>query len=361
MNKSKNKYEQIYEYLKELIASGEYKSGDILPTDNEIAAKFSASRPTVAKASARLVEEGILGRRPGYGTFILNRNNKPKTFGLLIPGLGDTEIFEPICARIAALAATNNFHLIWGGGGGAADKDRREAEELAQRFVDQKIDGVFFTPIELIDEADKINRRILRLFKQADISVVLLDADVAEPPDTSKHDLIGIDNVEAGFTVTHHLVEQGCKTIGFVNRINVARTVRQRLQGAKQAIEQSRLSPDSFSILEIHGDGTELAEQLAADNAPEGIVCYNDVTAAMLMRELIDRGIKIPEDIKIVGIDDVKYARMLTVPLTTYHQPCQDIGTAAVETMLSRLRNPKMSPMHMLLKGELVVRRSSGS
>lgn len=359
MKKPKNKSEMIYAYLCEKITNSEYSVGDLLPTDNEVAALFNTSRPTVARAVARLVEEGLLGRRPGYGTFILDNTDTPKTFGLLIPGLGDTEIFEPICAQIAALAADNNFNLIWGGGSGSADKDRRDAEQLAQRFVDQKIDGVFFTPVELIEGAEKINRRVLKLLKQAGIAVVLLDTDITEPPNTSKYDLISIDNIEAGYTVTRHLIDRGCKTIGFVNRSNVASTVKKRMLGARQAILQSDLPANAFSVLEISEQGEELAEELAKGNAPDGIVCYNDVTAGTLMRELIHRGVKIPSDIKITGIDDVRYATMLSVPLTTYHQPCRDIGSAAAATMLRRLKTPKMSPIHMALKGHLVERKSS--
>ena len=171
-----SKYKIIYEYLRELALNGSLRPGDMMPTDSEISKKFHASRPTVAKSMARLVEEGILGRRAGYGTYLLDFKKKGLTLGLLIPGLGQTEIFEPICAQIAELAERRSYALIWGGSGDAEGK-RRSADQLAQRYIDQGVDGVFFTPVELIPEHEQINAEILDSFRQADIAVVLLDRD----------------------------------------------------------------------------------------------------------------------------------------------------------------------------------------
>ena len=357
MIRPKNKYEQIYEHFKLAIESKIFVQGDLLPTDNQIAQEFNSSRPTVARAISQLVADGMLKRKPGYGTTVLDNSNKPLSLGLLIPGLGETEIFEPICGQIAALAAEHNFSLIWGGGS-TTDDNQHSAIQMAQRFANQDVDGIFFTPVELVKDSDAINKKIMQIFKKASIPVILLDADIIDPPLTSKHDLIGIDNTEAGYIVTKHLIQQGCKTIGFLNRSYTARTVAHRLIGARLAVEQSELPNDAFQLLDISGEGDELADRLAV-NAPDGIVSYNDVTAATLMPKLIERGIRIPEDVRIVGIDDVKYASMLSVPLTTYHQPCEDIGKAAVSTMIRRIRDPKLARIHILLRGELIVRKSS--
>ncbi len=79
------------------------------------------------------------------------------------------------------------------------------------------------------------------------------------------------------------------------------------------------------------------------------------------MHSLLAIGQRIPEDIRIIGIDDVKYARLLPVPLTTLRQPCKDIGRIALSVMLDRISNPDLPPRDVLLRCKLVVRESCGS
>ena len=94
---------------------------------------------------------------------------------------------------------------------------------------------------------------------------------------------------------------------------------------------------------------------------PDGFVCANDFTAAQLLKTLNALDVAVPGDVRMAGIDDVKYASLLPVPLTTIHQPCAEIGAAAVSTMLDRLRQPTMPPRDVLLNFTLVVRDSCGA
>ena len=84
------------------------------------------------------------------------------------------------------------------------------------------------------------------------------------------------------------------------------------------------------------------------ESAPDGFVCANDFTAAQLLKTLNGLGVSVPGDVRMAGVDDVKYASLLSVPLTTIHQPCADIGAVAIATMLDRLRHPKMPPRDVL-------------
>jgi DNA-binding LacI/PurR family transcriptional regulator len=102
-------------------------------------------------------------------------------------------------------------------------------------------------------------------------------------------------------------------------------------------------------------------ESALRDTKIDSIMCANDHTAANLMQTLIALGIRIPHDIRIAGVDDVKYASLLPIPLTTFHQPCDDIGAAGISAMLERVSNPHLPTRTILLSGHLVVRRSCGS
>jgi DNA-binding LacI/PurR family transcriptional regulator len=93
----------------------------------------------------------------------------------------------------------------------------------------------------------------------------------------------------------------------------------------------------------------------------DAIVCANDFTAAQLMKVLHELKIPVPDAIRLAGIDDVKYASLLPVPLTTIHQPCSELGAVAIDTMVQRLQHPHLPGRDISLNFRLVVRRSSGA
>lgn len=362
----KYKHKQIYRDLVEGIVKGLYAKGQQLPSGDELAKKFSASRPTVTKALANLQKAGFVECRVGSGTYVKYNGESKKvlSFGLLIPGLGETEIFEPICGHITHEAKDVKINLIWGGSmSDDAEKRRQQIETSAIHFVQQKVDGVFFCPLELTSEKDNINKRIVDLFDDANIPVVLMDRDIVAFPLRSKYDLIGVDNYRIGYIMTRHLIEHGLPVIKFVARPFSAPTVLLRIAGFKEALIQASypISDISNHIAIGDADDPAFAESLLKDNASSiGIVCANDTTAAHLMHTLTELGCTIPGQVAVVGIDDVKYAKYLRVPLTTYRQPCQNIAQVAISLMLSKISNPKIAPQTIYLDGELIIRKSCG-
>ena len=107
-------------------------------------------------------------------------------------------------------------------------------------------------------------------------------------------------------------------------------------------------------------DVSEIA-QLMKKLKPDGIACANDRTAGHVMHSLISLNFRIPQDVRIVGFDDVQYAKLLPVPLTTVHQPCREIGVAAAAAMLERVEVSQMPARDILLNCSLVVRDSCGA
>jgi len=111
----------------------------------------------------------------------------------------------------------------------------------------------------------------------------------------------------------------------------------------------------------VEPDDKEQVKAILDEIHPDGFVCANDFTAAHLLKTLNELGVTVPGKVRMAGIDDVKYASLLSVPLTTIHQPCADIGAMAIGAMLDRVRNPKLPPRDILLSFHLVVRDSCGS
>jgi GntR family transcriptional regulator of arabinose operon len=355
------KYVQIYTHLRQAITDKSYKQGDRLPSENELVDRFSASRPTIGRALAQLESEGFIERRAGSGTYVAERSDtKNLVFGLLITELGVTEIFEPICKGISQAHLGGLHDLLWGPLIQPDAPKEVQAERLCEYYLQRSLSGIFFAPLELSEGKDEVNLRIVRAFDQAHIPIVLLDRDICDYPRRSKYDLVGIDNRRAGFEITEHLLECGARRILFFSRPNSAPTVTLRVLGYREAL-RAHGNRDSEAPV-AYGDPADIAaiRELLASRKPDAIVCANDYTAARLMSTLSTIGVHVPSDVRITGMDDIKYASLLQPPLTTIHQPCSDIGVTALMAMLDRVTHPNAPPRDFLVDFQLIVRNSSG-
>ena len=351
----------IYEKLLAEIQAGVYRPGDRLPSEAALCERFTTSRITIAKAIQTLQREGLVMRRAGSGTYV--EAPEPHTryqFGLLIPELGTTEIFEPICQGIMRSPLSKSHSLLWGHTSPLQDGLEHNAEELCREFLSQGVSGIFFAPLEFAENKDSINRAIVAMLQGANIPVVLLDRCYETYPRRSNLDLVGIDNHRAAYLLTEHLWLQGARRIAFVARERSAPTMISRAAGYQFALsELGSTTPPAVHL----GDAGNLdfVRSLLAVSQPDAILCGNDHTAASLMRSLIELGVRIPDAIRIVGVDDVPYAKFLPVPLTTIHQNCGELGEAAMSLMLGRMREPNRPGIELRVGFHLVVRSSCGS
>jgi GntR family transcriptional regulator, arabinose operon transcriptional repressor len=355
------KYKQVLEDLRDGITLGRYEAGEKLPSESELVKRFGTSRITVNRALRELQLAGLIDRRAGSGSYVRADVRQGYTFGLLIPELGQTEIFEPICRGMAEAQQEEHHALLWGKSLDDANSRVSQVGQLCRQLIGKRVSGVFFAPLELTPEKDAINRGIAQEFEDAGIPVVLLDRDLVAYPERSGYDLVGIDNRRAGYVITSHLVRLGCKRLMFVGRPRSAPTVDARIAGFREAVLDGGIEFRPESIYRLEPWDADAVAKAFKELRPDGVVCANDFTAAHLMKTFADLKIVVPNEVKLVGMDDVKYASLLSVPLTTIHQPCAEIGRAAVSAMTQRLRNPGLPASDILLNFRLVVRQSCGS
>ncbi len=355
------KHRRIFDHLFAGIQAGELRPGDRLPSEAELGRLFAASRITVGKAVLDLQRLGLVSRRPGAGTHVLRRSPAAgRTFGLLVPELGLAEIFEPICQGMMRASFARPDALLWRNastaGGSAA-----EAEELVHSFMKQGVAGVFFAPFELAPDSDTVNRRIARSLHRSQIPMVLLDRCYLPYPDRSPFDLVTIDNRRAGFLATLHLLGLGARRLIFLAEGQPTNTLNARITGFHEALRAQGI--DSIRDPVWRGDARDdnFIRRVLDEARPDGIVCANDLTAARLLPVLLAKHVRVPEDVRIVGMDDAKYAGLLPVPLTTIRPDFPAIGALAMATMLERLDRPELPVRDILAPIELVVRRSCGA
>lgn len=359
------KHRQVYEHLERAIISGKYKLGDRIPSETAIVRQFDVSRPTAARALRDLEVAKLVERRHGSGTYVTHSPDaKGGALGLLVPGLGQGEIFEPICNGIAQAVRPHGFSLHWGHFSAAADghnvaRVAEKSQAICRDYIDGGVAGVFFQPIELAEGMAEANRHIAELLEKAGVPVVLIDADYAEYPQRSRFDLVGIDNRRAGYVQTSHLLELGRRRVHYLGLANSAATIDARIDGYRAALFDRGVDPRREWVHRVEKIDVEFAKAILAGEPPDAIVCGTDFTAGQVMRDLARLGVRIPDDVAVVGIDDLKYAAAMFVPLTTIHQPCAAIAAAAVETMAWRISRPAAPARTVLLDFELVIREST--
>ena len=355
------KHREVYASLRRQIQSGHWKKGERLPSEAELVRTFGASRITVGRAVRDLQTEGLVDRRVGSGTYVKTRESAGAlSFGLLIPDLGETEIFEPICQGMMASPLAREHALLWGSVNGARASKEDRAWQLCRQYIDRRVAGVFFAPLELTAEKDGVNHRIARALDEARIPVVLLDRTVLPYPGRGHHDLVGIDNRRAGFVITAHLLRLGCRRLAFVALPNAAATVDAREAGYREALYAWDVPIDRTFVHRLDPADRTVVRALIESGRPDAIVCANDRTAGHLMQTLLQLEYAIPRDIRLVGIDDVEYASLLPVPLTTLRQPTRQIGDAALSAMLERVTRTDLPARDILLQCDLIVRASCG-
>jgi len=356
-----HKYKDILEKVQEDIRSGRYSPGQRLPSETELVRRYGASRMTVFRAMHELQTMGLVVRRVGSGTFVAqNSTSKSHVFGLLIPELGQTEIFEVICKGMMESQGAAPHSLLWGNSSSKENEKEEVAEQLCHHYISKKVSGVFFAPVEFSSGRFQANHRIVDLLDKAGIPIVLLDRCLEPYPRRSKYDLVGIDNRRTSYLAVEHLIQVGAKHIAFIARPNSASTVDARIAGFREALQAQAKNGSRDSVHLGDASDPQFVKAILKKDRPDAFLCANDFTAGKLMQTLISIGQRIPQDIRIVGIDDVKYASLLPVPLTTQHQPCRDIGRIALAVMLDRISNPDLPARDVLLGCQMIVRQSCG-
>ncbi|MFT4029338.1 MAG: LacI family DNA-binding transcriptional regulator [Protaetiibacter sp.] len=237
--------------------------------------------------------------------------------------------------------------------GDSDEKPEREAAYL-DLFEEQRVRGVLVSPL------GDLRERLARL-RALGTPVVLVDRK-AEDGEISS---VAVDDVAGGRTAVAHLLERGRRRIAFVGGPLGLRQVADRLAGAREAVSEvpgaaiEVLDAAALSVLEGRRMGEELAARPASAR-PDAVFAANDLLAVGLLQALVMRGdVRVPQDVAIVGFDDIDFASAAVVPLTSIRQPSRLIGQTALRILLEEADDPELPPRQLVFQPELVVREST--
>ncbi|GID96637.1 LacI family DNA-binding transcriptional regulator [Amorphoplanes digitatis] len=233
---------------------------------------------------------------------------------------------------------------------------RAEREEVhVDRLMQQRVQGILITPVN--PEA-----AYLAEIARRGIPVVIVDRVGAGGVFCS----VAVDDVLGGRIAVEHLAEQGHTRVAVVGGPESIGQVRERVEGARQVWAELGLPPDDLIHLPTAAltvaEGRSAGERLAgipARRRPTAAFCANDLLALGLLQQSIGAGLRVPEELAIVGFDDIEFAAAAAVPLTSVRQPRQELGRAAAQLVLDEAGNPDHEHQQLTFVPELVARAST--
>lgn len=224
------------------------------------------------------------------------------------------------------------------------------ADELLTFLRNWNVDGLFVTGIFRDSFFDTLST--------LDLPMVFIDSYVKHPNFYN----VGLEDFNGSFMATSHLIENGHKKIAFTSpSIRDGGVLQERFLGYKAALTQNGIAFDKQLVFEYEMDlpsCKELAKHLAEIPELTGVVASADIMAAGIMAGLRDLGVRVPDDLSIVGFDDLAFSQMVSPPLTTIHQNMPLKGQTAVDFMLQKLEGRTFSQTEVILPTYLVKRQS---
>ncbi|MEN3609711.1 LacI family DNA-binding transcriptional regulator [Plantactinospora sp. ZYX-F-223] len=305
------------------------------------------SSATRARVLAAIDELGFV---PNHAARQLRRG-RSRTLGLVVLDVANP-FFTDLAKGVEDTIGTAGMALIFCN----SDGDQAREDAYLDLLKEQRVQGVLITPV------DDASARLLRL-RDRGIHVVLLDRRSRDPDLCS----VSVDDRLGGELAVRHLLEAGHRRIAFVGGPVGLGQVRDRHAGAVQAMTDAGLDHDSLLWLDTSASTVSAGRDAAArllgapgENRATAVFCANDLLALGVLQGLTQQRVRVPEDIALVGYDDIDFAAAAAVPLTSVRQPRQRLGQTAAALLLGEVNEPaEHRHRQVVFEPELVVRESS--
>jgi LacI family transcriptional regulator, galactose operon repressor len=235
-----------------------------------------------------------------------------------------------------------------------SDEDVTKQQLYLQLMESEHVAGLIIVPANSHDNAG------LARLKQAGIPIILLDRTV----ETLQVDAVKVDNMRGAYEAVNHLIELNHRRIGIISGFKHLTTGDERYQGYREALTAAGLPIDD-SLVRFGDFKTESGyhlthELMAAADPPKALFVANNLMTLGAMRALHELGVRIPEDIALVGFDDMPWSGELYSPLTAVSQPTYELGQEAVQLLMRRISQPAAPYRTIVLQTRLIIRESSG-
>lgn len=352
-------YLEIYNDLKEKILNNTYQPGDKLPTELELAKRYGVSRITSQRALTDLERDGFIHRQRGRGSFVLNRysieaasNVDNNIVSIILPSDNIHSGHMEYIQGASGVLNKNKYLLSVHN----TNNDFYREKELLTTLPYEGINGIIYYPSFME------NLHILYPLYLDGYPIVTIDSYI------SSIDLPAVisDNLSGGYEATKYLIELGHKRIAYVSNVYIHNisSVRDRFFGYCRALKDSSIPYNDDIVifdLEYKNDAFShdtfiLLEELVVDKNVTAIVAEHDILAINIYRALESMGINIPNDISIIGFDNIELIDALGLPLTTVNQNFYEIGKKAGNMIINLIKLKNFDKLKNFVPVELVIR-----
>lgn len=276
------------------------------------------------------------------------RAGNSRSIGLIVLDSANP-FFAEVARGAEDRAAEHGMTVLLGNGG----HDGARESAYLDLFREQRVRGVLLTPSDLASPT----------LAAAGIPLVLVDGEL---PD-ARIAAVSVDDVEGGYLAVRHLLSRGRRRIAFVGGPASVRQVADRLAGARRALDEvpgatlEVLATPALTVLAGRAVGERIAARPAEDR-PDAAFCANDLLAVgVLQGATILGSVRVPDDLALIGYDDIDFTQATVVPLSSIRQPAHAIGATAVDLLLESIGDPTAAPRTVRYRPELIARASTGS
>jgi len=360
------KTERIQNLLEKSLNQNQLKPGDKIPSEIELAKRLGVHRFTVNKAVSNLVQTGVLYRIQGKGTFVSEVSQKD--------GVREKKTIELVMPIAESILGTHTFGGIFLGIGDSVDDKKynftyrssieknpeKELEYISALEVDD-IDGLILFPASNYGP-DNID--VLSKLKEKKFPLVLVDRYYPEV-ETS---YVVTDDVAGAYEATTHLISLGHCRIACIGKANTSTPVQNRLTGYRKALKEHGIEFNEALVKFMEMNNYQevsnylglIKRFLELKDRPTAIFAVDAEMCVAMFKAIRKTGLKIPEQIALVGYDDSEVAKHLEIPLTMVNQPFYKIGQRAIEILVEMIETGSQEIQQVSLKPKLMVRESSG-
>lgn len=302
---------------------------------------------TVARVHAAIDELGFVRNDAARQL----RAGHSRCVGLVVLDVGNP-FFTDIARAAERRAGEHDLTVLLG----TSDDDARRERAYVDAFDEQRVFGLLVSPV-----GDDLGR--LDALRERGTPVVLVDRDGTGTP----FDSVAVDDIAGGRLAVDHLLGTGRRRIAYVGGPSSLRQVADRRHGAELAVADvpgatlETIATPSLSVLSGRGAG-EALQRRPVHERPDAVFCANDLLAIGMLQALTMLGdLRVPDDIALIGYDDIDFAQSTVVPLSSIRQPTALIGATAVDLLADRNRSPRRAPSNPVFQPELVVRASTAA
>ena len=354
MSGQEAKYQQVIDWVKENIENGSLRGGDRLMSENEMSERFGLSRQTIRRATGELVSQNLLTRRKGSGTYIAgtDADSQPRQRGdafsssaeegkkrhhniAVISTFNESYIFPAILKGIEGVLTDHGYtmQVMF-----TDNRLYRERSILKLLLEKNRIDGLIVEPVK--SALPNPNLPLYRELISRGIPLLFFNAFYPE----LDAPCVRIDDILAAEIAVKMLLDAGHTQIGAIFKADDGQG-RLRYQGFLKAMMDSDLELDQNNIIWLDTPATfqmsDIADCLFRRlEKCTGVVCYNDQIAYHLIELALERGIRVPEDLSVTGIDDSYLAGVCKVPFSSVAHPKEDLGRKAAENLIRMIDDP---------------------